>query len=434
MAEQRWRKFPVNTLYSTRIQFVVKRLPKELKHAAFTLLASCYCNADDDGVVDMTDFEIYADGIFLEPEELRVLIDKLCGAGILHRFAPDIDIYAIADWELPEYKNANKRETLNERRQRIAKWSDTPTPCYPPLQNDKNENFVTQDFIVTKNENSLHLQEREIERETERTEQEEKKTRTEKKERQTHRKEAVTATGNLQANACCVADNAVPPEEIKTEKLEKKQKKQKKQNEPEEKRLVEGSGESSMFTEKETLSLKSKGNEEKVESGRFNPRKHLDLFLAIQERFFEEGILHFPDQNKEIEAIKEISIRALVLCDEKNIPNTVGNLFVSRFKALLEAGKNTQGYEYFKSMSFLPSTMLTSACWTRIFISVQQILYPHNTPTEWEKRQKQDRELILQQRADGTIDNYIENLCKQAGVSLNDPQAFAKVFTRGVKK
>lgn len=434
MAEQRWRKFPVNTLYTTRIQFVVKRLPKELKHAAFTLLASCYCNADDDGVVDMTDFDIYADGIFLEPEELRVLIDKLCGAGILHRFAPDIDIYAIADWELPEYKNANKRETLNERRQRIAKWSDTPTPCYPPLQNDKNENFVTHDFIATKNENSLHSQEREIERETERTEQEEKKTRTEKKERQTHRKEAVTATGNLQANACCVADNAVPPEEIKTENLEKKQKKQKKQNEPEEKRLVEGSGDSSMSTEKEALSLKSKGNEEKVESGRFNPKKHLDLFLAIQERFFEEGIVYFPDQNKEIEAMKEISIRALVLCNEKNIPNTVGNLFVSRFKALLEAGKNTQGYEYFKSMSFLPSTMLTSACWNRIFISVQQILYPHNTPTEWEKRQKQDRELILQQRADGTIDNYIENLCKQAGVSLNDPQAFAKVFTRGVKK
>ena len=74
MAEQRWRKFPVNTLYNTRIQFVVKRLPKELKHAAFTLLSSCYCNADDDGVVDMTDFEIYADGIFLEPEELRILI------------------------------------------------------------------------------------------------------------------------------------------------------------------------------------------------------------------------------------------------------------------------------------------------------------------------------------------------------------------------
>lgn len=434
MAEQRWRKFPVNTLYNTRIQFVVKRLPKELKHAAFTLLSSCYCNADDDGVVDMTDFEIYADGIFLEPEELRVLIDKLCGAGILHRFAPDIDVYALSDWELPEYKNANKRESLNERRQRIAKWSETTTAGYQPLQNDKNENFVTHDFIATKNENSLHSQEREIEREIERTEQEEKKTRTEKKERQTHRKEAVTATGNLQANACCVADNAVPPEEIKTEKLEKKQKKQKKQNEPEEKRLVEGSGESSMFTEKETLSLKSKGNEEKVESGRFNPKKHLDLFLAIQERFFEEGILHFPDQNKEIEAMKEISIRALVLCDEKNIPNTVGNLFVSRFKALLEAGKNTQGYEYFKTMPFLPSTMLTSACWNRIFISVQQILYPHNTPTEWEKRQKQDRELILQQRADGTIDNYIENLCKQAGVSLNDPQAFAKVFTRGVKK
>lgn len=429
MAEQRWRKFPVNTLYTTRIQFVVKRLPKELKHAAFTLLASCYCNADDDGVVDMTDFDIYADGIFLMPEELRVLIDKLCGAGILHRFAPDIDVYAIADWELPEYKNAQKRETLNERRQRIAKWSETTTAGYPPLQNDKNENFVTQSFIETKNENLLHTQERDIERETERPE--EKKNRKEKKDRQTHKKEADTATGNLQANACCVADNAVPQEEIKQEKLEKKQKTQKKQ---EKKEPLCTSEESKDSTDKDTLSLLSKGNEKEERGRGFEVAKHLDLFIAIQERFVEEGISHFPAPQKEIHAMQEIAIRALPLCNEKNNANTVGNLFVSRFKALLDAASKTKGFEFFKSMPLLPSNLLTNACWDRVFVSVQQILYPHNVAKKWADVHKENMYRWEQDRNDEEINNFLVEQCKKAGIPPDSPESFARAMILGGKK
>lgn len=433
MAEQRWRKFPVNTLYNTRIQFVVKRLPKELKHAAFTLLSSCYCNADDDGVVDMTDFEIYADGIFLEPEELRILIDKLCGAGILHRFAPDIDIYAIADWELPEYKNANKRETLNERRQRIAKWSDTPTPCYPPLQNDKNENFVTQDFIATKNENLLHSQEREIDRERKIERTEEEQNRPDEIDIETHRK-SVDATSNLSADADCVTCNATTQEKDKKKQTRKNKSKQTSKKDSDKKDSVEGSGESLETTEKYTIPLNTKGLGEKEEKPDFIPAKHIDCYMILQERFVNEGIVKFPDEQKEIEALKTLAVRILPMCDDKNTPNTVANLFVSRFKALLKQGETTKGYEYFRSMQLLPSNLLKSACWERIFVSVQQILWPHRPANEWQNEMKLAKKRKEQDIASGMFDKWHKENCERLGISPDDPDSLAKILMAGGKK
>lgn len=430
MAEQRWRKFPVNTLYTTRIQFVVKRLPKELKHAAFTLLASCYCNADDDGVVDMTDFDIYADGIFLEPEELRVLIDKLCGAGILHRFASDIDIYALSDWELPEYKNANKRETLNERRQRIAKWSDTTTAGYPPLQNDKNENFVTQSFIATKNENLLHTQEREIERETERAEEEQ--IRQEEKDRETHRK-SVDATSNLSANADCVTCNATTQEKGKKKQTRKNKSKQTSKKDSDKKDSVEGSGESLETTEKYTIPLNTKGLGEKEEKAAFIPAKHIDCYMILQERFVNEGIVKFPDEHKEIEALKTLAVRILPMCDDKNTPNTVANLFVSRFKALLKQGETTKGYEYFRSMQLLPSNLLKSACWERIFVSVQQILWPHRPANKWQNEINSAKKRKEQDIASGMFDRWHKENCEKLGISPDDPESLKKILISGGK-
>ena len=104
MAEKKWRKIPMNLIYTTQIQVVVKKLPKERQHSAFTFLTSLYCNADDDGVVDMIDFESYANKIFLTSEELRDLVERFVNASILRAYAPDFDIYAISDWEALEYK------------------------------------------------------------------------------------------------------------------------------------------------------------------------------------------------------------------------------------------------------------------------------------------------------------------------------------------
>ena len=104
MEEKKWSKIPQNLIYSPRIHFVVNKLPKEKQHTAFTFLTSLYCNADEYGIVDITDFEIYANEIYLTPEELRDLVERFVNASILRAYAPDFDIYAISDWEALEYK------------------------------------------------------------------------------------------------------------------------------------------------------------------------------------------------------------------------------------------------------------------------------------------------------------------------------------------
>ncbi len=142
MANKKWGKLPRNIIYSEEFQDVLKELPEELIYKAHTFLLSCYCNADDDGCIDITDTENYAKKIFLTPEELRILIVSFCRNGILHSFCLEMDgfylevkVYSLCNWELPEYKNSHKKESLEERRKRIAQWSEVTSEGYPPPEN-----------------------------------------------------------------------------------------------------------------------------------------------------------------------------------------------------------------------------------------------------------------------------------------------------------
>ena len=420
MAEQRWRKLPINSMYNTRIQYVVKRLPEDRQHSAYALLMSLYCNADDDGVVDMTDFEIYADGIFLSPEALRDLVDRFVKAGILRAYAPDFDIYALSDWEAPEYKNAQKRETWNERMQRISQWTTTPPPVtYQPLSETKKEN-LSQNI------------EREIERDTERQTREEQN-RQDKIDKETHRKSDV-ATSNLSADADCVTCDATTQEKDKKKRLRKAKSKQTSKKDLEKKESVEGSGESLETTERYTIPLNTKGLGEKEEKPSFIPAEHIDTYMILQERFVNEGIVKFPDEHKEIEALKTLSVRILPMCDDKNSPNTVANLFVSRFKALLKQGETTKGFEYFRSMQLLPSNLLTPACWDRVFVSVQQILWPHKPANKWQDEinsVKKRQELDI---ASGNFNSWHKENCEKLGISPDDPESLKKILMAGGKR
>lgn len=139
MEEKKWCKIPQNLIYSPRIHFVVNKLPKEKQHTAFTFLTSLYCNADDEGIVDMSDFEIYANEIYLTPEELRTLVDSFINAGILLAFIIGLDVFKIIDWEKPKYET-NTKESWKERMAKISQWTTTPPENYSSLIEYKNQN------------------------------------------------------------------------------------------------------------------------------------------------------------------------------------------------------------------------------------------------------------------------------------------------------
>ncbi len=161
MEEKKWRKIPQNLIYSPRIHFFVNKLPKEKQHTAFTFLTSLYCNADDEGIVDMIDFEIYANEIYLTPEELRTLVDRFVKTGILRAFAIDFDIYKIIDWEEPKYETKTK-ESWKERMERISQWTTTPPENYSSLIESKNQNSsqnTEKTELVEISEESLKINE-----------------------------------------------------------------------------------------------------------------------------------------------------------------------------------------------------------------------------------------------------------------------------------
>lgn len=135
MANKKWSKLPRNIIYSKEFQDVLKELPEELIYKAYTFLLSCYCNADDDGVIYIEEFKNYAEKILLSPYDLRKLINSFCKNGMLHRFTVDIDIFALCNWELPVHKNSHKKESIEERRNRISKWAETTCEGYPPQEN-----------------------------------------------------------------------------------------------------------------------------------------------------------------------------------------------------------------------------------------------------------------------------------------------------------
>ena len=157
MEEKKWCKIPQNLIYSPRIHFVVNKLPKEKQHTAFTFLTSLYCNADEYGIVDITDFEIYANEIYLTPEELRDLVERFVNASILRAYAPDFDIYAISDWEAPEYKKKSKPESWETRMARISQWTTTPPENYQPLNERPKDLEKTE--IVDNSRDSLNTTE-----------------------------------------------------------------------------------------------------------------------------------------------------------------------------------------------------------------------------------------------------------------------------------
>jgi hypothetical protein len=85
-------------------------------------------------------------------------------------------------------------------------------------------------------------------------------------------------------------------------------------------------------------------------------------------------------------------------------------------------------------MQFLPSNLLTPACWDRVFMSVQQILWPHKPANNWQDElnsAKKRKELDI---ASGKFDNWHKENCEKLGINPNDPESLRKILMAGGKK
>ena len=133
-----WRKFPRDTLHNPSLRFIINRMEKEERQAVFTLFLALYCEADDDGFVDISDAEFFADQCLMDVKMLELLLQHFEKRRLIERVAEEVPIYRIVDWLSPYPQSgggktaAERQKEYRERKKEEAHETDKPEPSLAP--------------------------------------------------------------------------------------------------------------------------------------------------------------------------------------------------------------------------------------------------------------------------------------------------------------
>lgn len=115
-----WRKFPRDTITNPALRFIMKKLPQGEKHQVFTLFTALYCNADDTGLVDLSDLEVFADTCMMEVNDLEHLLYLFLERNIIEEIdAAGNTFFKITEWLEPyplRTSNAERQRDYRERK------------------------------------------------------------------------------------------------------------------------------------------------------------------------------------------------------------------------------------------------------------------------------------------------------------------------------
>lgn len=116
-----WRKFPRDTITNPALLFIAKKLPKERQHQVFTLFVALYCNADDDGVVDLSDLAVFSYTCIMSEDDLVDLLYRFLDRHIIEEISiSGVPAYRIAGWLDPYPGRMTAAEKQAAYRSRIA--------------------------------------------------------------------------------------------------------------------------------------------------------------------------------------------------------------------------------------------------------------------------------------------------------------------------
>lgn len=115
-----WRKFPRDTLHNPSLLFIINRMKEEHRQAVFTVFLGLYCEADDDGFVDISDGEFFADQCLIDADTLKLILQHFEKRHLIEKVAKDVPIYLIVDWLSP-YPQGGGGKTAAERQKEYRK-------------------------------------------------------------------------------------------------------------------------------------------------------------------------------------------------------------------------------------------------------------------------------------------------------------------------
>ena len=133
-----WRKFPRDTLHNPSLLFIINRMKEEHRQAVFTVFLGLYCEADDDGFVDISDEEFLADQCLIDADTLKLILQHFEKRHLIEKVAKDVPIYRIVDWLSPYPQSgggktaAERQKEYRERKKEEAQTHEE-TPSAPPV-------------------------------------------------------------------------------------------------------------------------------------------------------------------------------------------------------------------------------------------------------------------------------------------------------------
>ena len=133
-----WRKFPRDTLHNPSLLFIINRMKEEHRQAVFTVFLGLYCEADDDGFVDISDGEFFADQCLTDADTLKLILQHFEKRHLIEKVAKDVPVYRIVDWLSPYPQGgggktaAERQKEYRERKKEEAQTREE-TPAAPPV-------------------------------------------------------------------------------------------------------------------------------------------------------------------------------------------------------------------------------------------------------------------------------------------------------------
>lgn len=137
-----WRKFPRDTLQNPSLRFIINRMESENRPAVFTVFLALYCEADDDGFVDISDAEFFADQCLIDAAILENILHHFEKRHLIERVAKDVPIYRIVDWLSPYPQGgggktaAERQKEYRERKKEEAQMREEAPSAQPSQTTD----------------------------------------------------------------------------------------------------------------------------------------------------------------------------------------------------------------------------------------------------------------------------------------------------------
>ena len=167
-----WRKFPRDTLHNPSLLFIINRMEKEHRQAVFTVFLALYCEADDDGFVDISDEEFFADQCLIDADTLKLILQHFEKRHLIEKVAKDIPIYRIVDWLSPypqggggktaaerqkEYRERKKKEAQTHEATVIPELPSEPDTPAVPVEPENAEGEQRDDVNIIDNDTAQEV-------------------------------------------------------------------------------------------------------------------------------------------------------------------------------------------------------------------------------------------------------------------------------------